>query len=99
MSETESKTDQETESSSDPDEITGNNATAIEAISERLTEVTSLSEELDQTLKNAQQDCAILPTAATSTTVVTNTVPISIISSTKHTPEKSPNISEVSNYF
>ncbi|GJQ70963.1 hypothetical protein Trydic_g879 [Trypoxylus dichotomus] len=93
LSDVDSKDDRDTESS-DPDEITGNNATAIEAISERLTEVTSLSEELDQTLKNAQQDCAILTTAATSTTVVTNTVPVSIISSSKHTPEKPPSISE-----
>lgn len=98
MSETESKDDRDTETS-DPDEMTGNNSIAIEAISERLTEVTNLSEELDQTLKNAQQDCAILTTAATSTTVVTNTVPVSIISSTKHTPEKSPNVSEVSGCF
>ncbi|KRT84247.1 hypothetical protein AMK59_991 [Oryctes borbonicus] len=98
MSDVESKDEGDTESS-DAEEITGNNATAIEAISERLTEVTSLSEELDQTLKNAQQDCAILTTAATSTTVVTNTVPVSIISSTKHTPETPPSISEVSGCF
>lgn len=97
MSDAGSKDEKDTEIS-DTDEITGNNATAIEAISERLTEVTSLSEELDQTLKNAQQDCAILTTAATSTTV-TNIIPISIISSTKHTPEKSPNMSEVSVCF
>lgn len=96
MSEVDSKDDRDTESS-DQDEITGNNATAIEAISERLTEVTSLSEELDQTLKNAQQDCAILTTAATY--IITNSVPVPLVLNAKYTPEKSPNMSEVSGCF
>lgn len=98
MSEVDSKDDRDTESS-DQEEITGSNATAIEAISERLTEVTSLSEELDQTLKNAQQDCAILTTAATSTSIITNSVPVPLVLNAKYTPEKSPNMSEVSGCF
>lgn len=36
------------------------NDIAVEAISERLSEVTGLAEELDQTLQSAQQDCSIL---------------------------------------
>lgn len=42
------------------------NATAIESISERLSEVTGLAEELDMALRGAQQDCA-LNTSTTST--------------------------------
>ncbi|XP_017781311.1 PREDICTED: SEC14 domain and spectrin repeat-containing protein 1-B [Nicrophorus vespilloides] len=50
---------------SDSDHAECENATAVEAVSERLTEVTNLAEELDQTLKSAQQDCAISPAATT----------------------------------
>ncbi|ERL83562.1 hypothetical protein D910_01236 [Dendroctonus ponderosae] len=47
-----------------------NNEIAIEAISERLSEVTQLSEELDQALKSAQQDCIVFSTTSTSTSTV-----------------------------
>ncbi|XP_065160451.1 titin-like isoform X4 [Atheta coriaria] len=39
------------------------NETAVEAIGERLVEITDLAEELDQTLKSAQQDAMISSTA------------------------------------
>lgn len=39
------------------------NIVAVEAISERLAEVTALAEELDQALQSAQQDCAISTSA------------------------------------
>lgn len=64
------------------------NAVAVEAISEKLTEVSNLAEELDQTLESAQQDCAITTTptvtVATTTSVTSSTdVPIVQISDTK----------------
>lgn len=48
------------------------NEIAIEAISEKLSEVTQLSEELDQALKSAQQDCIVFSTVSTSTTATTS---------------------------
>lgn len=49
-----------------------NNEIAVEAISEKLSEVTSLAEELDQALHSAQQDCLVLTTStSTSTTTLT----------------------------
>lgn len=49
-----------------------NNEIAVEAISEKLSEVTSLAEELDQALHSGQQDCLVLTTStSTSTTTLT----------------------------
>ncbi|XP_050302710.1 titin-like isoform X2 [Anthonomus grandis grandis] len=45
-----------------------NNEISIEAISEKLLEVTQLSEELDQALRSAQQDYLVFSTASTSST-------------------------------
>lgn len=50
------------------------NAIAVEAISEKLSEVTGLAEELDQALRSAQQDCSF-PSTSSGTTY---TVPIVI---------------------
>lgn len=47
-------------------EVPDDNAIAVEAITERLTEVTDLAEELDQALQSAQQDCAISTAPTTS---------------------------------
>lgn len=44
----------------------GDNEIAIEVISEKLSEVTALAEELDQALHSAQQDCSILTSSVTS---------------------------------
>lgn len=49
------------------------NAVAIEAISEKLAEVTSLAEELDQALRSAQQDSAI-PSTITVPILVTPSI-------------------------
>ncbi|KAG5897359.1 hypothetical protein JTB14_030242 [Gonioctena quinquepunctata] len=54
------------------DSIT-NNAIAVEAISEKLAEVTGLAEELDQTLHSAQQDCSVL-SSSSSTSTSTSTI-------------------------
>ncbi|KAF7280803.1 hypothetical protein GWI33_005466 [Rhynchophorus ferrugineus] len=62
-----------------------NNEIAIEAISEKLAEVTQLSEELDQALKSAQQDCIVFSTASTSTTNLFNEVNNNYITSYKKT--------------
>ena len=64
MSESTSKSENDPTSLSP--QTVGENATAIEAISERLTEVTQLAEELDQTLTSAQQDCSVGSPAALS---------------------------------
>lgn len=63
--------------SSDTCDSIANNEIAIEAISERLTEVTGLADELDQALNSAQQDCSVLTetvltsSASTSTSTLT----------------------------
>jgi FKBP-type peptidyl-prolyl cis-trans isomerase (trigger factor) len=57
----------------------GDNEIAIEAISERLTEVTGLAEELDQALHSAQQDCSVLTSSATSTSI-TSSEPETVVS-------------------
>lgn len=48
-----------------------NNQTAIEAITEKLTEVTNLAEEVDQALQSAHQDCAISTTSSSTSTATT----------------------------
>ncbi|RZC40718.1 hypothetical protein BDFB_002334, partial [Asbolus verrucosus] len=67
----------------------GDNEIAIEAISERLTEVTGLAEELDQALHSAQQDCSILTSSATSTSI-TSSEPETVVS-VKTVMDASPN--------
>ena len=57
----------------------GDNEIAIEAISERLTEVTGLAEELDQALHSAQQDCSVLTSSATFASV-TSSEPETVVS-------------------
>ncbi|KAJ8954874.1 hypothetical protein NQ318_016810, partial [Aromia moschata] len=71
-----------------------NNEIAVEAISERLTEVTGLAEELDQALHSAQQDCLVLTTTSTSTSSLVD--PASAAASTKKAMENSPTNPEVS---
>lgn len=58
---------------------TSENEIAIEAISEKLSEVTALAEELDQALRSAQQDCSILTCSATSASV-TSSEPETVVS-------------------
>ncbi|KAJ8922121.1 hypothetical protein NQ315_004055, partial [Exocentrus adspersus] len=65
-----------------------NNEIAVEAISERLTEVTGLAEELDQALHSAQQDCLVFSTASTSTSSLTE--PINTISKTMESNPTNP---------
>lgn len=71
-----------------------NNEIAVEAISERLTEVTGLAEELDQAIHSAQQDCLVFSTASTSTTSLTE--PINTISTVCKAMENNPTNPEVS---
>lgn len=54
------------------------NQTAIEAITEKLTEVTNLAEEVDQALQSAHQDCAI-STTSSSTSTATTTISVGYI--------------------
>lgn len=68
------------------------NAVAVEAISERLSEVTGLAEELDQALRSAQQDCAF-PTISTGTSSVT--IPIVITPSVSTSVKKVSDVSSV----
>lgn len=56
-------------------DVSVNNQTALEAITEKLTEVTELAEEVDQALFSAQQDCAI-STTSSSTSTGTTTVSV-----------------------
>lgn len=49
--------------------INESNATAVEAISDRLAEVTGLAEHLDMALRGAQEDCAL-----SASTTVTPTI-------------------------
>lgn len=69
-----------------------NNEIAVEAISEKLSEVTSLAEELDQALHSAQQDCLVL-TTSTSTSTTTLTEPTT---SFRKIMEPNPTETEVS---
>lgn len=52
-------------------DVSANNQTALEAITEKLTEVTELAEEVDQALFSAQQDCAISTTSSSTSTATT----------------------------
>ncbi|KAK4877376.1 hypothetical protein RN001_009882 [Aquatica leii] len=67
------------------------NAIAVEAITEKLIEVTSLAEEMDQALRSAQQDCGLLTTNS-STSTSASTTPTTVISiSTKTVLDDSSN--------
>lgn len=63
------------------------NAVAVEGISEKLAEVTSLAEELDQALSSAQQD---------STAPSTITIPIVVTSSTSGAGLRSGDVASTS---
>ncbi|KAF5297174.1 hypothetical protein FQA39_LY12189 [Lamprigera yunnana] len=54
------------------------NEIAVEAITEKLIEVTNLAEEMDQALRSAQQDCGLL-TASNSTTTSASTTPTTVV--------------------
>ncbi|XP_031348623.1 titin isoform X3 [Photinus pyralis] len=72
------------------------NAVAVEAITEKLAEVTSLAEEMDQALLSAQQDCGLL-TATSSTTTSASTTPTTVVCmSTKATFDDNSSYSEES---
>ncbi|XP_066257903.1 SEC14 domain and spectrin repeat-containing protein 1-B [Euwallacea similis] len=51
-----------------------NNEISIEIITEKLLEVTQLSEELDQALKSAQEDCIVFSTVPTSSTIISSEI-------------------------
>lgn len=61
------------------------NQTAIEAITEKLTEVTNLAEEVDQALQSAHQDCAI-STTSSSTSTATTTISVDYLINNEITP-------------
>lgn len=86
-----------TEDLEDVCDSVANNEIAVEAISEKLSEVTSLAEELDQALHSAQQDCLVL-TTSTSTSTTTLTEPTT---SFRRIMETNPTENEVSrvNYY
>lgn len=72
------------------------NIIAVEAISEKLIEVTDLAEELDQALRSAQQDCGLL-SLSSSTSTSGSTTPTTIVNmSTKKPYDGSISSSEVS---
>ncbi|CAG9824337.1 unnamed protein product [Phaedon cochleariae] len=75
-----------------------NNEIAVEAISEKLAEVTGLAAELDQELQSAQQDCLIFTPTSTSTPTTSSTSisdPITVLS-LKRAMEHNPVHSEKS---
>lgn len=81
MSDNEGKYDSDRIEITEIVDSTDDNSIAVEAISERLTEVTDLAEELDQALQSAQQDCAIstVPTTTVATSMATSTAPTDTI--------------------
>ncbi|KAF5301257.1 hypothetical protein FQR65_LT00957 [Abscondita terminalis] len=65
------------------------NAIAVEAITEKLIEVSSLAEEMDQELRSAQQDCGLL-TVNSSTSTSASTTPTTVVSISTKTALEDP---------
>lgn len=85
-------------SSNDPEDLCDSitkNEIAVEAISERLYEITALAEELDSTLQSAQQDCLVFTSISTSTSSLSGHISPETLRKEMENPPT--NLSEVSN--